>query len=117
MIPNHAQSLERLAELSRTLDKATDDIAQLDEEAIRAKQALEVAYARVFLDAAGSMELRRQIAIWETRHENLNYELAAAKVRAVKERIRTIAIQIEVGRSLASAHKTQFTAEATGQYT
>jgi hypothetical protein len=117
MIPNHQQALERLAELSRLLDKATDDIAALDEEAVHAKQTYEVAYARSFLDAIGSMDLRRQIATYETREENLTMELAQAKVRAVKERIRTIGTQIEVGRSLASAHKNQYLAEPIGQYT
>lgn len=117
MIPNHAASLERLAELSRMLDKATDEIAVLDEEAVRAKQTYEVAYARAFLDAAGSMDLRKQIAIYETQVESLTMELAQAKVRALKERIRTIGTQIEVGRSLASAHKTQWAAEPVGQYT
>lgn len=117
MIPNHQQSLERLAELSKLLDKATDEIAVLDEEAVRAKQLYEVAYARAFLDAIGSMELRKQIATYETREHNLTMELAQAKVRAIKERIRTLGTQIEVGRSLASAHKNQYLAEPIGQYT
>ena len=117
MIPNHQQSLERLAELSKLLDKATDEIAVLDEEAVRAKQLYEVAYARAFLDAIGSMELRKQIATYETREANLTMELAQAKVRAIKERIRTLGTQIEVGRSLASAHKNQYLAEPVGQYT
>lgn len=117
MIPNQAQSLERLAELSRMLDAATQEIAVLDEEAVRAKAAYEVSYAGAFLEAVGSMELRKQIANFETQDENLAYELAQVKVRACKERIRTLGIQIEVGRSLASAHKTQFSAEAVGQYT
>ena len=117
MIPNHQQALERLAELSKLLDKATDEIAVLDEEAVRAKQLYEVAYARAFLDAIGSMDLRRQIATYETREQNLTMELAQAKVRAIKERIRTLGTQIEVGRSLASAHKNQYLAEPVGQYT
>ena len=99
------------------LDSATTEIAVLDEESVRAKSAYEVAYARAFLDNQGSMDLRKQIAIYETQDTNLTYEIAAQKVRACKERIRTLAIQIEVGRSLASAHKTQFNAEAAGQYT
>jgi hypothetical protein len=117
VIPNQAQSLERLAELSRMLDAATTEIAVLDEEAVRAKSAYEVAYSRAFLDNQGSMDLRKQIAIYETQIESLTYEIAAQKVRACKERIRTLAIQIEVGRSLAAAHKTQYNAEATGQNT
>ena len=117
MIPGHQQSLERLAELSRMLEAATFEIAVLDEEAVRAKSTYEVAYSRAFLDSIGSMDLRKQISIYETREENLTYEIAQQKVRACKERIRTLGVQIEVGRSLASAHKTSFTAEPTGQYT
>ena len=45
MIPNHAQALERLAELSRMLDKATEEVAFIDEQAVQAKQAYEVAGA------------------------------------------------------------------------
>lgn len=117
MIPTQAQALERLAELSRMLDAATTEIAVLDEEAVRAKAAFEVAYARAFLDAMGSMDVRKQISIYETQAESLACELALMKVRACKERIRTLGVQIEVGRSIASATKTQFMAEAVGQYT
>ena len=117
MIPNHAQALERLAELSRLLDKATEEIALVDEEAVKAKQTYEIAYARAFLNAIGSMDLRKQIATIETETENLTAELTAARLRAIKERIRTLGTQIEVGRSLASAHKNQYLAEPTGQYT
>jgi ketosteroid isomerase-like protein len=117
VIPTQIQALERLAELSRMLDAATDDIAVLDEEAVRAKAAYEVAYAKEFLQAIGSMDIRKQVAIYETQGESLTYELAQMKMRACKERIRTLGVQIEVGRSIASATKTQFTAEAVGQYT
>lgn len=117
MIPTQAVALERLAELSRLLDAATDDIAVLDEEAVRAKAKYEVAYAKQFLEAIGSMDIRKQVAIYETQDESLTYELAQMKVRACKERIRTLGVQIEVGRSIASATKTQFMAEAVGQYT
>jgi len=117
MIPTQAVALERLAELSRLLDSATDDIAVLDEEVVRAKATYEVSYAKAFLEAIGSMEIRKQVSIYETQVESLTYELAQMKVRACKERIRTLGVQIEVGRSIASATKTQFMAEAVGQYT
>jgi phage shock protein A len=117
MLPNHQQALERLAELSRMLDNATTEVAELDENAVRAKAAYEVAWARAFINAAGSMDLRKQIATYETQEENLTTELAAMKYRACKERIRTLNTQIEVGRSLASAQKTQYNAEPVGQHT
>ena len=99
------------------LDAATREAEVLDEASVRAKQAHEQAYARAFMTNQGSMDLRKQIAIFECEAESLEADLTAMKLRACKERIRTLHTQIEVGRSLSSAHKTQFTAEAAGQYT
>jgi hypothetical protein len=97
------------------LDSATSEAAVLDEEAVRAKASYEVAYARAFIECVGSMELRKQVSVFETQEESLAVDLAAMKLRACRERIRTLHTQIEVGRSLASAHKSQFSAEAVGQ--
>ena len=45
-LPNQTEVVLRLAELSRLLDAATVEVAVLDEAAVRAKQAHEVAAAR-----------------------------------------------------------------------
>ena len=47
----------------------------------------------------------------------LHAELAAAKHRACRERIRTLGVQIEVGRSLSAAVRSQWNAEPVGQFT
>ena len=117
VIPNQLEIVKRLSELSKLLDAATDDIAALDEAAVVAKQANEVAYARAFLAADGPMDARKAQAVIVTADAALAMELAAAKHRACRERIRTLGVQIEVGRSLSSAVKAQFAAEATGQWT
>jgi hypothetical protein len=44
-------------------------------------------------------------------------ELAEAQHRACRERIRTIGVQIDVGRTMSAATRNQFAAEATGQWT
>lgn len=102
----------RLAELSRMLDAATSEIAELDEQAVRAKQAHEVAYARAFLTSEGAMDARKQQAVLATDGEKLGAEIAQQKVRACQERIRTIRVQIDVGRSLGAAQRAEFTAGA-----
>ena len=102
----------RLAELSRMLDAATSEIADLDEQAVRAKQAHEVAYARAFLTSEGAMDARKQQAVLATDAEKLGAEIAQQKVRACQERIRTIRVQIDVGRSLGAAQRAEFTAGA-----
>lgn len=113
--PTTSQVVRRLSELSRMLDEATDEYARLDEEWVRHKAAYQVGYARAFINATGSMDLRKQIANDELSDQFLTMELAEQKVRACRERIRTIRDQIEVGRSLNSAVKAEWNAGAVGQ--
>lgn len=113
--PTTHSVIGRLSELSRLLDAATDEIARLDEEAVRAKQTHEVAYAEAFLTAEGSIDVRKQTATLRVREVKLARELAEQKVRACQERIRTLRSQLEVGRSLNAAVRTEWTAAAVGQ--
>lgn len=115
MLPNQVEVLSRLAEVSRLLDKATDDLAVFDEVAVRAKQRFEVAHARTYLAAEGSVNAREAIATIGCADEQLEAELAAARVRACRERIRTLGAQLDVGRTLSAAFRSQWAAEATGQ--
>lgn len=105
----------RLAALSRMLDAATHEIAELDEAAVRAKGRYQVAYARSFLGESGAVDVRKQSAVLACETTWLDAEIAEQKVRACKERIRTIRDQIEVGRSLNSAVKAEWAAGAVGQ--
>lgn len=107
--------IQRLSQLSRMLDDATEEYARLDEEWVRAKAAHQVGYARAFLKSEGSVDARKQLAILEMEGEYFAMELADQKVRACKERIRTLRDQIEVGRSLNSAVKSEWAASAVGQ--
>ncbi|WHT20977.1 hypothetical protein N8J89_07900 [Crossiella sp. CA-258035] len=113
--PTTHQVIARLSSLSRMLDVATEEYARLDEEWVRAKQAHQVGYARAFLRADGAMEARKQIAVLAVEGQWFAMEIAEQKVRAVRERIRTIRDQIEVGRSLNSAVRAEWTAGAVGQ--
>ena len=117
MIPTQTDIVLRLAELSRLLDAATVEVAVLDEEAVRAKQAHEVASARAYLTAEGPVDARKATAVIEAADLALASDLAAAKHRACRERIRTLGVQIEVGRSLSAAVRSQFAAEPVGQFT
>jgi hypothetical protein len=108
--------VHRLAELSRMLDAATEEIGQLDEAAVIAKGQYQVAFAREFLgQESGSVDHRKQAAVLACKDNWLDAEIAEQKVRACRERIRTIRDQIEVGRSLNSAIKAEWAAGAVGQ--
>lgn len=117
MIPSQRDIVLRLSELSKLLDAATVEVAELDEAAVTRKQAFEVAQARAFLAAEGPMDARKAQATLAAAEYSLAYELAAAKHRACRERIRTLGVQIEVGRTLSAATRSQFAAEGVGQYT
>lgn len=117
MIPSQKDIVLRLSELSRLLDAATAEVAELDDAAVRAKSAHEVAHARAFLSADGPMDARKAQATLATEDTHLAMELAQARHRACRERIRTLGVQIEVGRTLSAATRSQFAAEAVGQYT
>jgi phage shock protein A len=108
--------VRRLAELSRMLDNATEEIARLDEAAVRAKGRHMVRFAREFLgQETGSVDARKQTAVLACKDAWLDAEIAEQQVRACRERIRTIRDQIEVGRSLNSAIKAEWSASAVGQ--
>lgn len=93
----------RLANLSRDLDKATSDAAELDAAAVETRHAFEIAYSREFLRAEGSMEIRKHTAILETADLKFRAETADQVLRACRTRISTIRQQIETGRSLSAA--------------
>jgi hypothetical protein len=116
-LPTQVKIIERLQECSRLLDAAQPDLAEFDEAAVRAKQAYEVAYAKAYLKAEGSIEARKAEAVIVTAGEALEAELCAAKVRACRERIRTLGAQLDVGRTLSAAIRSQFQAEPVGQWT
>jgi phage shock protein A len=113
--PTTHQVIKRLADLSRMLDAATMEIATLDEAAVRAKAAYEVKFARSFLESVGAMDVRKQQAVLDSADQKFGAELAEQKVRACRERIRTLRDQIDIGRSLNSAVRAEFAASAVGQ--
>jgi len=117
MIPSQRDIVLRLSELSKLLDAATVEVAELDEAAVTRKQAFEVAQARAFLAAEGPMDARKAQATLAAAEYALAYELAAAKHRACRERINTLRSQLSIGQTLSAAVRAQFGAEAVGQWT
>lgn len=109
--------IKRLGEVSRMLDKATEELAMLDEESVRAKQLFEVEYARRFIAAEGAIDMRKHLATLATADERLAFELSAAKHRACRERINTLRNQLSTGQTVSAALRHQFAAEGTGQWT
>lgn len=94
------QVISTLSQIARDIDQATDDIAALDEEAVRARANYKTSYARAFLGAEGAMDVRRYTAELQTAELFLFHELADQKHRAAVSHIRALRDRLEVGRSL-----------------
>lgn len=110
-LPSPNAIVRRLVELSLLLDKATEEVDRLDDAAVQLKGANRVAYAKAFLNAVGPMDVRRETAILESQSEWFAFEMADQKVRACKERIRTLREQIEIARSLSAALRSEWAAQ------
>lgn len=110
------QTLIQLAEISRLLDQATSDLAIADNESVDAKVDYIKEYAYAFMNSTGSMDLRRYTADLETISTLRDKEIGEAKVRAIRERLRTLRDQMEILRTTAAGQRVQFMAEPTGQW-
>ncbi len=95
-----AQIIATLTTISKDIDDATDEISKLDEQAVRCRAKYKTAYAKAFLNADGSMDIRRYTAELQTAESHLESELADQKHRASVSAIKALRDRLEVGRSL-----------------
>lgn len=104
----------RLADLSRQLDKATGDAYVLDEKAVRARHAFDIAFSRAFLASDGPMDVRKHKAVLATEALRLDADIADQVLRACRGRIATIRVQIDTGRSLSAALRAEISLAGSG---
>lgn len=109
--------IRRLGEVSRMLDAATAELAELDEAQVVARQSFEVAYADAFIRSEGPVEVRKSLATLATDGERFACEIAAARHRACRERINTLRNQLSTGQTVSAALRAQWSAEGVGQFT
>lgn len=110
-------TMARLAEISRLLDEATEDLGDMDHAAVRAKIAYLRAYNSALLAAEGAVDIKRAKAELDALDEIQHKELCESNVRIGKERLRTLRDQMEILRTTAAGQRVQFMAEPTGQWT
>lgn len=99
-IPTPQEIGKMLIWLNRNLRDAAGEIRRLDEATARAKVTYVKVHAKAFIDAQGSMDLRRRLAEVQSADALLAYELAEVELRGAKERIKTLYSQVESTRSL-----------------
>jgi len=97
-----ASVVQTLSEIARQIDAKADEVAELDREAVIARQEQKRAYARAFLTADGAMDVRRYKAEEATADLSMQAELAEQVLRAARERLKVLRDRLEVGRSVGS---------------
>ena len=103
----------RLAQISRFLDATKDELAQADEDAVRARQRYEVAYSRALLTVeASNADSRKARATLDTEALKLDAEIADQKVRALRSKLAVLRDQVEIGRSLSAALRSEWAVTA-----
>jgi hypothetical protein len=96
------QVVLNLLALARQIQELSDQLDQIEEDAVNAREDFTLAHAKAFLRAEGPMDIRKYTAIEQTHVERIQAELAETKVRGMKRQIDTLKTRIDVGRSAAA---------------
>lgn len=108
---NPSEVVMRLAQISRQLDTAQVELANADENAVRTRQRYEVAYSKALLTVeASNADSRKARATLDTQTQKLDAEIADQQVRALRVRIAVLRDQVEIGRSLSAALRSEWAA-------
>lgn len=113
--------LQQLANLGQELDAAVDELGTLDMLATghgcrfnELREEHEDNIANAFLDADGSVEVRKNTARIKcvpsrlfAQDQQREWEEAKSRVRTQQEAIRALHRRVEIGRSLLSTEKTR----------
>ena len=96
------QVMLNLLALSRSMQQLSDELDDLEKNAVEAKEKYTLAYATAFISNSGAVEVRKQQTLLDTAQERLDSELSETLVKAHKRKIDTLRVRIDVGRSAAA---------------
>lgn len=91
-----------LSGIAKRIDEKADEIAQLDALATAARAKAKREYAREFLNAVGSNDVKRYTAELATASLTYEADVAEQVLRAGRESLRVLRDRLEVGRSLSA---------------
>lgn len=97
-----ASLIQTLSGIGRSLDDKSAEIAELDAAHVRLRVQFKREFAREFLTAAGSNDVRRYMAEQATADLLLEAEMAEQVLRAAREALRVLRDRLEIGRSLGA---------------
>lgn len=111
---NPTEVVLQLAELSRQLGDATQELNEADVAAVNAREAAKLAEAKAFLSAQGSVDARRSHALIDTADLRLQAGVADALVRGLQQTLKTLHTRIDVGRTYAATIRSEISLAGYG---
>jgi uncharacterized protein (UPF0261 family) len=100
----------QLAELSRDLDHTVRLLKDADLDAVSKRHIADLAESHSFVQAEGSMDLRKHLARIATDRQEQEAVVAEAVVRYLRQRLNAIGVRIDVGRSVGAALRAELAA-------
>ncbi|MEU8157992.1 hypothetical protein AB0B94_30435 [Micromonospora sp. NPDC048986] len=89
------------------MDEAVKAVERADLDRTQKRAEFDLAHAKAFLGAEGSMDIRKYQAVIATHDLRVEADVADAAFRHLQRRISAINTRVEVGRSVNSALKTE----------
>lgn len=109
LTPNAVVS--QLLQLGRELEALTNQLDEIEREAVNSREDYVLAKEKAFLSAEGTQYIRESESKMATHVERIAAELAEAKVRGVRAHIASIKARIDIGRSAAAALRAEISLE------
>jgi hypothetical protein len=101
-LPTPNEVVLQLAKLTRDLDGIVEQLRLADIDAIRKRHAADLAESHAFLDAEGSMDIRKHEARLKAADKEMDALVAEALVRHLRKKLDAVDKRIEVGRSMGT---------------
>jgi len=103
-----AAIVQTLSGIGRQLDEKADEVEALDAAHVALRAEYRREFARAFLTAKGSNDVRRYTAELETAELFARMEGAEQVLRAGKESLRVLRDRLEIGRSLGAVMRLEW---------
>jgi hypothetical protein len=98
-----ASIARHLSELGRQLDVTVEMLRDADLDAVHKRSAADTSESLAFVEADGSMDLRKHTARLAASSKEHDALVAEALVRHMRTKVRALETRIDVGRSMGAA--------------
>lgn len=111
---NAADVVKHLASLALELNAKVEQIRAAERDLVDKRGAADLAYAKAFLDAEGSVDARKHQAVLRTHQQRMEADVADTVVRHLRREIDALRVRIDVGRSYGAAIRAELSALVGG---